>query len=99
LGSDNVVSDGRFRKEGSSRGLDGSDGPFPLGVRTEAVFSSRDLRTFVSVSIAASKYGLSALVRIGSGTVPSRDLDVSRDERGSNHVRSRRNVLKIDATA
>ena len=69
LGSVKVVSEGRFRKEGSSRGPDGSNGPFPPRLPTVAVFSSIDFRAFVSVSIAASKYGLRAWVRMGSGTI------------------------------
>jgi hypothetical protein len=69
LGSDKVVSEGGFRNEGSSRGPDGCDGPFPPGVRANTAFSSIDFRAFVSVSIAASKYGLRAWVRMGSGTI------------------------------
>lgn len=68
LGNARVLSEGGFRNE-LSRGPVGSDGPFPPSFRTGASCSSIDFLTFVSVSIAASKYGLRACVRIGSGTV------------------------------
>ena len=68
LGSIKVVSEGRFRKEGLSRGPDGNDGLTPA-VRADVAASSKDLLAFVSVCMAASKYGLRACVRMGSGTI------------------------------
>ena len=72
LGNARVLSEGAFRK-GPSRGPVGSEGPFPPSFRTGASCSSMDFLTFVSVSIAASKYGLRARVRMGSGTVHNED--------------------------
>jgi hypothetical protein len=69
LGKAKVLSEGAFRKGPPSRGPLGSEGPFPPSFRTGASCSSKDFLTFVSVSIAASKYGLRACVRMGSGTV------------------------------
>ena len=59
---------GCFGKEGLSRGPDGNDGLTPA-VRADVAASSMDLLAFVSVCMAASKYGLRACVRMGSGTI------------------------------
>lgn len=67
LGNARVLSEGAFRKGPSSDPV-GSEGPFPPIFRMGASCSSMDFLTFVSVSIAASKYGLRACVRIGSGS-------------------------------